>query len=68
MLLILMDPTTLDAACASTMATIQSAVQGLRNNDFDMAVTGGVDRSMGVPTYVKFSKDRSTFTDTFSTI
>ena len=47
---------TLDAACASTMATIQSAVQGLRNNDFDMAVTGGVDRSMGVPTYVKFSK------------
>ena len=47
---------TLDAACASTMAAIQSAVQGLRNNDFDMAVTGGVDRSMGVPTYVKFSK------------
>ena len=59
---------TLDAACASTMATIQSAVQGLRNNDFDMAVTGGVDRSMGVPTYVKIFKDRSTFTDTFSTI
>ncbi len=47
---------TVDAACASSMAAIQSAVKGLREGEFDMAVTGGADRSMGVPTYVKFSK------------
>ncbi len=47
---------TVDAACASSMAAIQAAVKGLRDREFDMAVTGGADRSMGVPTYVKFSK------------
>jgi len=47
---------TVDAACASSMAAIQMAVKGLRDGEFDMAVTGGSDRSMGVPTYVKFSK------------
>ena len=38
------------------MAAIQAAVKGLQDGDFDMAVTGGADRSMGVPTYTKFSK------------
>ena len=38
------------------MAAIQSAVDGLRNGTFDVAISGGADRSMGVPTYVKFSK------------
>ena len=47
---------TIDAACASSMAAIQAAVKGLRDNEFDMVVTGGADRSMGVPTYVKFCK------------
>jgi malonyl CoA-acyl carrier protein transacylase len=47
---------TVDAACASSMAAIQAAIKGLRDREFDMAVTGGADRSMGVPTYVKFSK------------
>ena len=45
-----------DAACASAMAAISSAVEGLVENDFDIAVTGGIDRNMGAPTFVKFCK------------
>src|SRR5271157_524060 len=45
-----------DAACASAMAAIKSAVEGLVENDFDVAVTGGIDRNMGAPTFVKFCK------------
>ena len=45
-----------DAACASAMAAITSAVQGLVENNFDVAVTGGIDRNMGAPTFVKFCK------------
>ena len=45
-----------DAACASAMAAIKSAVEGLVANDFDIAVTGGIDRNMGAPTFVKFCK------------
>ncbi|MAA78234.1 MAG: hypothetical protein CL916_03165 [Deltaproteobacteria bacterium] len=47
---------TLDAACASSMAAIQASIKGLRDREFDMVVTGGSDHSMGIPTYVKFSK------------
>ena len=47
---------TVDAACASSMAAIQSAVKSLQSGDIDMCVTGGADRSMGVPTYTKFCK------------
>ncbi|HET8823490.1 MAG TPA: type I polyketide synthase, partial [Terriglobales bacterium] len=47
---------TCDAACASAMAAITSAVEGLVANDFDVAVTGGVDRNMGASTFVKFCK------------
>jgi acyl transferase domain-containing protein/phosphopantetheinyl transferase len=47
---------TVDAACASSMAAVQAAVKGLQQGDFDMAVTGGADRSMGVATYTKFCK------------
>ncbi len=47
---------TTDAACASSMAAIQSAMTGLRDGDFDLAITGGADRSMGVATYIKFCK------------
>ncbi|MFT7519815.1 MAG: acyl transferase domain-containing protein/acyl carrier protein, partial [Kiritimatiellia bacterium] len=47
---------TTDAACASSMAAIQAAVKGLQDREFDYAITGGSDRSMNVPTYVKFSK------------
>ncbi len=47
---------TTDAACAGSMAAIQSAVKGLQDHDFDLALSGGSDRSMAPPTYVKFSK------------
>ena len=33
-----------------------AAVEGLVANDFDVAVTGGIDRNMGAPTFVKFCK------------
>ena len=45
-----------DAACASAMAAMSSAIEGLIENDFDVAVTGGIDRNMGAPTFVKFCK------------
>ena len=45
-----------DAACASAMAAMSSAAEGLVANDFDVAITGGIDRNMGASTFVKFSK------------
>jgi len=45
-----------DAACASAMAAISSAAEGLIAHDFDLAVTGGIDRNMGASTFVKFCK------------
>ena len=45
-----------DAACASAMAAISAAAEGLVANDFDIAVTGGIDRNMGASTYIKFCK------------
>ena len=45
-----------DAACASSMAAVSSAMEGLAANDFDAAIAGGVDRNMGAPTFVKFCK------------
>jgi len=45
-----------DAACASAMAAISSAVEGLIEKDFDVAISGGIDRNMGASTYIKFSK------------
>jgi acyl transferase domain-containing protein len=47
---------TTDAACASTMAGLSAAVNGLVQHDFDVAVTGGIDRNMGISTFVKFCK------------
>nr|WP_322508566.1 SDR family NAD(P)-dependent oxidoreductase [Anaerolinea sp.] len=45
-----------DAACASSLAAIQAAIDGLNNGQFDAVLTGGVDRSMSIEGYVKFSK------------
>ncbi len=45
-----------DAACASSLAALQAAVQGLTDNKFDAVLTGGIDRSMGPESYIKFSK------------
>src|SRR5579859_1323282 len=47
---------TTDAACASGLAAISSAVRGLQAHDYDAVVTGGVDRNMGVSAFVKFCK------------
>ena len=45
-----------DAACASAMAAINSATEGLVQHHFDVAVAGGIDRNMGVSSFVKFCK------------
>jgi acyl transferase domain-containing protein/NAD(P)-dependent dehydrogenase (short-subunit alcohol dehydrogenase family)/acyl carrier protein len=45
-----------DAACASALAAISSAIEGLVAGDFDSVVTGGIDRNMGPTTFVKFCK------------
>jgi acyl transferase domain-containing protein/acyl carrier protein/NAD(P)-dependent dehydrogenase (short-subunit alcohol dehydrogenase family) len=45
-----------DAACASAMAAITSAIEGLVENDFDAVITGGIDANMSASTYIKFCK------------
>ncbi|MBA4420235.1 MAG: hypothetical protein C0391_03735, partial [Anaerolinea sp.] len=45
-----------DAACASSLAALQAAVDGLENHKFDAVLTGGIDHSMGPESYVKFCK------------
>ncbi|HXY11762.1 MAG TPA: SDR family NAD(P)-dependent oxidoreductase [Terriglobales bacterium] len=45
-----------DAACASAMAALGAAIEGLVEKDFDVAIAGGIDRNMGAPTFVKFCK------------
>ena len=54
-------PHTVDAACASSMVAVQTAIKGLQDHDY-MAVTGGADRSMEFH-LVKLCKDRSTVCD-----
>ncbi|MDJ0748980.1 MAG: beta-ketoacyl synthase N-terminal-like domain-containing protein, partial [Woeseiaceae bacterium] len=45
-----------DAACASAMAAISAAIEGLEEYDYDAVITGGIDRNMGASTFVKFCK------------
>ena len=45
-----------DAACASAMAAMTAAIEGLEEHDYDAVITGGIDRNMGAATYVKFCK------------
>ena len=47
---------TTDAACASSHAALDAAVQAITSGDADMALWGGADRSMGPDSFVKFSK------------
>ncbi|MGB9373394.1 MAG: polyketide synthase, partial [Jiangellales bacterium] len=47
---------TTDAACASGLAGMSAAVQGLQSHAYDAVVTGGVDRNMGISAFVKFCK------------
>ena len=45
-----------DAACATSLAAIDQAVNGLRMGNFDMAIAGGVDQMMSPSAYIKFCK------------
>ncbi|NNF35451.1 MAG: SDR family NAD(P)-dependent oxidoreductase [Saprospiraceae bacterium] len=45
-----------DAACASAIAGITAAIEGLEEYDYDLVVTGGIDANMAPTTFVKFSK------------
>ncbi|PDW04854.1 type I polyketide synthase [Candidatus Viridilinea mediisalina] len=45
-----------DAACASTFAAVAAAVEMLCEGHVDAVLTGGVDRNMGISTFVKFCK------------
>ncbi|MFZ2361947.1 MAG: beta-ketoacyl synthase N-terminal-like domain-containing protein, partial [Anaerolineae bacterium] len=45
-----------DAACASSFAAINAAVELLTAGQVDAVVTGGVDRNMGASIFVKFCK------------
>ncbi len=47
---------TTDAACASSLAALDAAIDTLRRNDAEMVVWGGTDRSMDITPYVEFSK------------
>ncbi|MGV1010205.1 MAG: type I polyketide synthase, partial [Dermatophilaceae bacterium] len=47
---------TTDAACASGLAALSSAVLGLTDHQYDAVISGGIDRNMGVDAFVKFSK------------
>ncbi len=45
-----------DAACASAMAAMSAAIEGLVHGDYDAVLTGGIDANMSASTYVKFCK------------
>ncbi|HZJ67095.1 MAG TPA: polyketide synthase, partial [Kofleriaceae bacterium] len=45
-----------DAACASAVAAMSAAIEGLVEHDYDAVITGGIDRNMGPSSFVKFSK------------
>ncbi|MDW8318876.1 MAG: beta-ketoacyl synthase N-terminal-like domain-containing protein, partial [Anaerolineae bacterium] len=45
-----------DAACASSFAAINAAVELLTSGQVDAVLTGGVDRNMGPSSFVKFCK------------
>ena len=45
-----------DAACASAMAAISTATEGLIQRHYDAVIAGGLDRNMGASSFVKFCK------------
>ncbi len=47
---------TTDAACASSLAALDAAMQALQRGEADLVVWGGADRSMDVSSYIQFSK------------
>ncbi|MBP6802786.1 MAG: SDR family NAD(P)-dependent oxidoreductase [Chloroflexi bacterium] len=45
-----------DAACASSFAALNAAIEMLTQHQVDAVIAGGVDRNMGAPIFVKFCK------------
>ncbi len=45
-----------DAACASALAAISAAAEGLIEGEYDAVVAGGIDRNMGASSFTKFCK------------
>ena len=45
-----------DAACASALAALDAAIEGLERGAYDAVLTGGVDANMSASTFVKFCK------------
>ena len=45
-----------DAACASALAALDAAVEGLERGAYDAVLTGGVDANMSASSFVKFCK------------
>ncbi|MBK8491152.1 MAG: SDR family NAD(P)-dependent oxidoreductase [Saprospirales bacterium] len=45
-----------DAACASAMAAMTAAIEGLEEYDYDLVISGGIDSNMSPSTFVKFCK------------
>ncbi len=45
-----------DAACASAMAAVGAAIEGLEEHHFDAVITGGIDSNMSASTFTKFCK------------
>ncbi|MBV8953308.1 MAG: acyltransferase domain-containing protein, partial [Solirubrobacterales bacterium] len=45
---------TTDAACASALAAMDATLDGLLAREFDVAITGGIDRNMAAHTFAKF--------------
>ena len=45
-----------DAACASSMAAVEAAIEMLTDHKVDAVIAGGVDRNMGIGSFVKFCK------------
>ncbi len=45
-----------DAACASAMAALYAAIDGLENGDYDAVLSGGADANMSPSAFVKFCK------------
>ena len=46
----------IDAACASSLAAVDQAINGLRAGEYNMALCGGVDQMMSPASYIRFCK------------
>ena len=45
-----------DAACASAMAAMSAAIEGLEEYDYDAVIAGGIDANMSASSFIKFCK------------